>query len=198
MRYVRGGVIILTLGLGLSTGLPASADQKVRTDLSGFHEVTNPAGGGAVSTRATGRFEARISRDETQIEYELSYEFPDAPAVPTGTQYVNQAHLHLGQPGTTGGIMVWLCQSEDIPNLNPVVNETPTCPSPGGTVSGTLVNGDLVQLPTQLFVPKDGQTLLDQLIAALKAGAVYVNVHTDASPPGEIRGPLDAQGHSHR
>jgi hypothetical protein len=197
MRYARGGAVILTLGLGLWAGLPASADQKAGTELSGFHEVTNPAGGGAVSTRATGRFEARISRDETQIEYELSYDFPDVPSV-IGAQYVNQAHLHLGQPGTTGGIMVWLCQSADNVNLNPVVNETPTCPSPGGSVTGTLVNGDLVPLTAQLFVPKDGQTLLDQLIAALKAGAVYVNVHTDASPAGEIRGPLDAQGHSHR
>lgn len=57
----------------------------------------------AISSVASGVFDARINRDETEITYELSY------ADLEGT--VTQAHIHLGQRSVNGGITVFLCSN---------------------------------------------------------------------------------------
>ena len=52
------------------TGPTVSADQgmSLRVRLSGFHEVTNPLGGGAISTRASGLFVGRIGPNASEID----------------------------------------------------------------------------------------------------------------------------------
>ena len=111
------------------------------------------------------------------IRYEISYSGLEAP--------VTQAHIHFGQRHTVGGIVVWLCQTEGTPAPPAVAGLTPTCPA-SGTVSGTIT-------PAQVLTAT-GQGLdagqFDELVAAIRAGATYANVHSQLFPPGEIRGQI--------
>jgi CHRD domain len=144
-------------------------------------------GAGAIFSTGSGRLTLKIDKQNRTIDYELTYSFPDAAATPiVGTQFVNQAHLHFGQKHTTGGINVWLCQSADNPAPAAVSAATPTCPSPSGTVTGTIAPGQVLALAPQGFPA--GQDGFDALLDALQNDAIYGNVHTDRFPTGEIRG----------
>ena len=146
----------------------ALADDTVRTGLTGFEEVP------VVSTNASGRFEAKIARDRQSIAYTLSY---------NGLQgQVRQAHIHVAQANVNGGIVVWLCGS----TTNPGPAGTQTCPQTG-MVTGTIVPADVQAVGTQQIAAGDLQEVID----ALRAAIAYVNVHTDLSPGGEIRGQVD-------
>lgn len=145
---------------------------------------------GSIFSTGNGRIALRIDKRQREIKYELSYDFPDADSTPvTGTQFVNQAHLHFGQKHTTGGITVWLCQSADNPAPVSVSKDTPTCPTPSGTVVGTILPQHVLGLPTQGL--PEGEDGFDAILKALRDDAIYANVHTDRFGPGEIRGQLD-------
>ena len=150
----------------------ALADDTVRTGLSGFEEVP------VVATAAVGRFEAKIARDQQSITYTLSF---------SGLQgQVRQAHIHVAQANVNGGIVVWLCGSA----TNPGPTGTQACPQ-SGMVAGTIAAGDVQAVGTQQIAAGDLQEVID----ALRAGIAYVNVHTDLSPGGEIRGQVDHRFH---
>ena len=209
-RSVR--TIVATAGLlaliAPATGV-ADDDRPLRVKLSGFNEVIAPslnaataqppavltAGAGAIFSTGSGRLTLRIDRQNRMIEYELTYEFPDAtaPVLPS-TQFVNQAHLHFGQKHTTGAINVWLCQSADAPAPGPVAADTPVCPSPSGTVIGTITPAKVLALGDPVGFP-GGENGFDALLEALRNDAIYGNVHTDKSPGGEIRGQFGDRHH---
>jgi hypothetical protein len=178
----------------LATDAANDNNGRIRIELSGFSEIVPPTlGVGALFSTGGGRLTLRIDKQNREIDYELRYEFPDASETPlVGTQFVNQAHLHFGQRHTTGGINVWLCQSADSPAPAAVAASTPTCPSPSGTVNGTITPAKVLALAAQGF--PSGDDGFDALLEALRNGAIYGNVHTDRVPSGEIRG--DA-GHHH-
>ena len=94
---------------------------------------------------------------------------------------MQQAHIHFGQFAVNGGISVFLCS-----NLGNGPVGTPECPD-SGTVKGTLTAADVVGPAAQGIDPGE----FDELVAAIKAGIAYVNVHTDKFEGGEIRGQLD-------
>jgi hypothetical protein len=146
--------------------------RRLRADLKGFGEVP------AVSTAARGAFRAVLSEDETEIAYRLDY---------AGLQgEVRQAHIHVGDHHTNGGISVWLCQTAT--NPAPVVS-TPVCGAPGGDgpeAEGTLTAASVVGPVGQLVAAGE----FAELVRAIKAGVTYVNVHTAAVPSGEIRGQI--------
>ena len=175
---------ISTIALALASGLALAdkdddGDRQVRARLSGFQEVP------VVSTTGSGEFKARINKQTGEIEYEFS------STDMQGT--VTQAHIHLGQRSVNGGIMVWLCQSVTNPAPAAVAGTTPTCSSPQFASSGLIT-------ATSVVGPGGAQQLgageLEELVAALRAGVAYVNVHTNLSPTGEIRGQI-APGHRH-
>jgi CHRD domain len=175
-------VAAIALALGTAPVLadhPEGDDRRVQARLSGFEEVP------VVSTTGNGEFKARINQQTGDIDYEFSY---------TGMQgTVTQAHIHLAQSGVNGGIMVWLCQSITNPAPAAVAATTPVCSSPAFASSGVITTASVVG-------PGGAQQLgageLDELRAALSAGVAYVNVHTNISPGGEIRGQI-APGHRH-
>ncbi len=191
-RFVR--TIVATAGL-LALLVPATGsadddrdnDRRLRINLTGFQEVIPPnLGLGAIFSTGSGRLTLKIDKQNRMIQYELVYEFPDAAQTPVqGTQFVNQAHLHFGQKHTVGGINVWLCQSADSP-APAAAAATPTCPSPSGTVRGTITPAQVLSLAGQGFPA--GQDGFDALLEALQNHAIYGNVHTDKFPSGEIRG----------
>jgi hypothetical protein len=157
----------------LLVALPVSADSdnRIRIRLTGFQEVP------VVTTDAAGEFEARISRDGLSIEYQLSY---------GGLQgQVRQAHVHVAQRSVNGAIVLWLCGSA----TNPGPAGTQPCPQTG-TVVGTLTTANVQPSATQQVLD------LGDILGAIREGAAYVNVHTDLSPGGEIRGQLGSRGGS--
>jgi CHRD domain len=172
----------------------ADEGRHLRAKLTGFQEVVPPTLGlGALFSTGSGRISLKIGERKREIHYTLSYAFPDAgatPPPPNSTQFVNQAHLHFGQKHTTGGINVWLCQSADSPAPAAVAAATPMCPSPSGTVAGTIRPAQVIALSGQAF-PAGEDGGFDALLEAIRADAIYANVHTDKFPLGEIRGQLD-------
>lgn len=164
MKYITTFAASLAV-IGLLGTPDAIAGGKFKSRLSGFEEVP------ALSSQGTGEFEANI--DGQHIEYTLSYRGLDS-----GVRF---AHIHLGQAGVNGGISVFLCS-----NL-PAPVPTPACPINSGSVSGTLDETSVVGPAGQGIAPEE----IDELIAAIKAGVTYVNVHTDDFPGGEIRGQIE-------
>ena len=174
MKRLRLWVLVMA-GLSLTAAGSSQGDdeRRLRADLTGLEEVP------VVNTVASGKFRARISRDEQSIEYRLSY---------SGLQgTVSQAHIHIAQPSVNGSIVIWLCQTA----TNPGPATDPYRVSrvrrlhrddhgadiviAGGTASQQLNANDLASV-----------------IALIRAGAAYANVHTlPNSTGGEIRGQID-------
>ena len=83
---------------------------------------------------------------------------------------VTAAHLHMGKKTSTEG---------------PVIAALFLGPKKGGQFSGTLAQGTISDKDLQ--GPLAGKTV-DDLVALINSGDVYVNVHTTKHPAGEIRG----------
>jgi len=139
----------------------------VRASLSGYNEVV------AVSTSGNGTFTARIDAANQRIDYEESYDGLEGS--------VTQSHIHFGAPGTNGAISVFLCS-----NLGNGPAGTQPCPPPPATISGTITAADVIGPGAQGIAP--GQ--FDELVAAIRAGATYVNIHSTTWTGGEVRGQL--------
>jgi hypothetical protein len=139
----------------------------LRVNLSGRQEVP------FVVSDGQGTFEGTLNDAGDQLTYTLSYSGLN------GT--VEQAHIHVGQRFAAGGISVFLCS-----NLDNGPAGTQACPPAPSQISGTIIAADVVGPPAQGVGPGD----LADLLTAIGAGQAYVNVHTDTSPGGEIRGQL--------
>lgn len=166
--------VVLALGLAVAAA-PAFADRgrdgnTFRASLESYSEVP------AVSSPGEGSFRARVSRDGQSIDWELEY------GDLQGTPFM--AHIHFGQRGVNGGIVIWLCgQAPATPPAG-----TQTCPT-AGKVSGTIVAPNVTPNAgalAQLIAPGE----LAEVIAAMREGVTYVNVHTNLAPGGEIRGQI--------
>lgn len=90
-----------------------------------------------------------------------------------GLDDVTQAHIHLAAPGENGSVVAFLFGFAD-----------PAVVADGIIAEGTLTEGDLIVVDGF-----DGS--MAQLLDRLRAGTAYVNVHTVANPPGEIRGQIE-------
>jgi hypothetical protein len=168
-RPVLAAAAALLAWLSTAAAVAHDGRERIEARLSGYDEVTS-----ALSTTGKGRFKASVDRASGSISYELSY------AGLEGT--VTMAHLHFGRRGLNGGIMVWLCQTTTNPDPN---NASPTCPA-SGSVGGLIQSQNVIGPAAQGIAPGE----FAELLAAIRAGAVYVNVHSSKYPGGEIRGQL--------
>jgi hypothetical protein len=85
------------------------------------------------------------------------------------------AHIHLAPEGTNGPIVAWLYPSAPPAVLIPGRSD-------GILAVGTITEDDLVG-------PLAGMPL-EALVAAMRAGLTYANVHTVNREGGEIRGQI--------
>lgn len=134
--------------------------------LTGYHETPS------VSSVASGSFKLRIDDASQTISYTLSYSGLESPP--------SQAHIHLGQRGFPGGVSTFLCGG------SPPASDKPPCP-PEGTVTGVIDAADVIGPSGQGITAGE----IDELIAAIRAGYTYANVHTGTFPGGEIRGQIN-------
>ena len=171
MKMLLGLPTVLVTLLLLVTVRGAQAET-IQAALTGYEET--PA---AVSTDASGEFRAMINRGDESIDYELTYS--DLQGA------VRQAHIHVGQLSVTGSIVIWFCGTA----TNPGPAGTQTCPQ-FGTITGRITAANVVagSITTQQLAAGE----LAEVIRAIRAGTAYVNVHTDLSPGGEIRGQINA------
>jgi len=139
----------------------------VHADLIGFQEVP------ALSTTAHGTFHAWVDTKANTISYRLTYDALE------GT--VQQSHVHFGQKGVSAGVSFFLCS-----NLGNGPAGTPACPAPPAEVTG-VITPDLIVGPTGQGIEAGA---FAEIVAAMREGVAYANVHSTKWPAGEIRGQL--------
>jgi CHRD domain len=172
----------ISIGFGLVLGvfssllvIDAARAETIAASLAGDQEVP------VVSTVATGEFRGFISRDEQSIAFDLTYSGLQGPTT-------TQSHIHVGQPSVNGGIVIWFCQSSS----NPGPTGTPNCTNGSGHFTGTITAASVVAITGTNAPQQIGAQQLAKVIAAIRDGNAYANVHTDLSPGGEIRGQIRA------
>ena len=168
-----GLLVVLAVG---SYAVAGSGTNNVTADpMSGYLEPPS------ISTVASGGFEARIDDENDQIEWELSYANLEGA--------VQQAHIHFAQRSVNGGISVFLCT-----NLGNGPAGTQPCPAPPATISGTITPADVSpNIPATAAARAQGIVTgeFDELVAAIRAGRTYANVHSTTWPGGEVRGQIN-------
>jgi hypothetical protein len=149
---------------------PVMAHDHFGTHLSGVQEVP------AVFSDGHGFALVTLNDAQDALTFSLVY-------FETGSE-VTQAHIHFGQPGVNGGIMVFFCT-----NLGNGPAGTSACPNGPGfqSVSGVLTAASVGAGAAAQGV---GTGNFAGLIEAIESGRAYVNVHTTVFPAGEIRGQL--------
>jgi hypothetical protein len=157
---------VLAAGLLVTSLAGAGAGKKnLKADeLTGYQE--NPD----VSSTGTGSFEATIDDDAQTITYELSYS-----GIEGGDAFA--AHIHFGKRAVNGGVSAFLCGGGD----------KPACPATEGTVTGVIDAADIVG-PAGQGIEAGSFT---ELVAAMRAGHTYANVHSPRWPGGEIRAQIN-------
>ena len=169
--FIAVGAVLVALAAGsyalaAQGGARANGSPKFTASLKSYSEVP------AVSSTGTGTFEAALSNPAT-LHYKLTY---------SGLEGGNTlfAHVHVGQVDVNGGVSFFLCGG----------GGKPACPNGEGTVEGDITAADVIGITTQQ-VPAGA---FDEIVQVMRDGQSYANVHTTASPGGEIRGQVKGTG----
>ena len=181
---MAAAAVLMVAGTGFA--FTQEGNRRFNEFLNGFQEASV-----VVATTATGTFKATINRDETAIDYVLTFKELEGDVL--------QAHIHIGHPQNQGAIVLWLCETAS--NQSPV-SSTPSCteddPSNlrAGRVTGTLTAADIAVATGTIAsgIATATPEEFAQLISLIKAGKTYVNVHSSKFQPGEIRSQLDNRG----
>jgi hypothetical protein len=176
MKKLRLSAVITAICLSLVFVAAAAAgtNRNFTTHLSGDEEVPN--GPAVIDTNAQGQAIFHLSEDGNTLYYKL---------IVANIENVVASHLHLGVAGVNGPVVVFLFGS---------------VPPGGGRFDGVLAEGTISDAST--FTRPDLVSSLEDLLAAIAAGDIYVNVHTNDGvgptntgpgdfPGGEIRGQID-------
>jgi hypothetical protein len=162
---------------GLTVKAQNDESSVFRARLSTFREV------GPKATGATGTFLVELNEAGDALNWEFSWDGLTGPPL--------FAHIHFAMTAVNGPVMTFLCGG---PNGNPDVPAKPACPqTTSGSISGKTTAQDILKLDAP--GPNDVGVKLhdfDALVAAIRAGDAYGNMHTPRFPGGEIRGQLRA------
>ena len=132
--------------------------------------VAHLSGGDEVpvrDSRGQGQAIFHLSKDGTELHYKL---------IVANIENVVAAHIHIAAAGVNGPVVVFL--------FGPVA-------SGGGRTDGVLATGSVTA--ANFIGPLAGHPMAD-LIAALRSGGAYVNVHTNDGVDGVNTGPGDFPG----
>jgi CHRD domain len=150
-----GILSVFSLAMSINTTVYAQgSEQKFTAKLTSKEEVPPN------DSPATGM--AWVKASEKEVGFKINV---------TDIDKATAAHIHLGEKGKNGPVVVTLFKS-DTPT------ELKNGPLGEGNVTATNFEG-----------PMKGKALND-LVTAMKNGSTYVNVHTTDIPDGEIRGQL--------
>jgi hypothetical protein len=118
-----------------------------------------------VETEAQGTAVFAVDEDGDGIDYALAVQ---------DIEDVTMAHIHVSQVGENGPVVAWLYPEEG-QEPEPISGEFD-----GMLAEGTITEDDLTG-------PLEDESL-ETLLGGLRGGAIYVNVHTEENPEGEVRG----------
>jgi hypothetical protein len=124
-----------------------------------------------VDTRAVGNAIFWLSEDGTSLRYRL---------ITSRMEDITQSHIHIAPAGVNGPVVVFLFGFV-----------TGGQDNAGILAEGTITAANLIARPAIGF----GATM-PELVAAMRSGNAYVNVHTTTWPGGEIRGQVKEAGPS--
>src|SRR6202521_6017079 len=122
---MRCRVLLAVMGSLVATA-PMAKAQQIGALLTGYEETPS------VSTTASGEFTATVAPGGTVISYTETYSGLQAP--------VTQSHIHVGQLGVNGSVVIFLCQTAANPDPTGLA---PHCPQEG-TVSGTITADNVI------------------------------------------------------
>jgi hypothetical protein len=166
---MRGRLLLGLFVLGLvAVGVAAAGLNGNWSDhLTGAQEVP------ARDTQGQGQAIFHLSNDGTSLDYTV---------IASNIDNVFMAHIHRQVPGMNGPIVVWLAPS--------------TAPVPGpfasGRTDGVLAEGTITAANIAPTAPA-GYTF-EQLVADMRSGTAYVNVHTSDGVDPPNTGPGDFPG----
>lgn len=133
--------------------------------LSSAQEVPDNASNGVARTLAS--FDNAFTQVAVNVEIDLA----------SLEGAVTAAHFHCGQAGANGPIALGL------------INPGPLALN-GNTIQGTLTNDDFPAMDSCLDAIGRPVNNVASLAAAMQAGLIYANIHTEAFPGGELRGQM--------
>lgn len=173
---ITKNALFLFAVLFLMIGCTKESIYEPSTDTSVMDQFTERASNSQFNASLKGKFEVpsnqskgagvgivRINGNGNKIFYKLNT---------ANIENVLFAHFHYAPAGSNGPVVATLYFNEN--------------PQPSGPANGTLAQGYIEE--GDVVGPLAGN--LDALIKAIRDGNIYINVHTTAYPPGELRGQL--------
>lgn len=154
------GILVLAAVVLSCQSIITSAKDHFTAQLTGDQQVP------PVKTDATGEARFAVDPNNNAVYYTI---------VVNNLRDVTMAHIHFGKPGANGNVVVWL-----YPSSQPPKEIT-------GVFSGTLASGSFTA--DSIVGSMKGKSIAD-FMTELRAGNLYVNVHTKQNPGGEIRGQI--------
>lgn len=166
VKFAAAVAVVALVGMGT---VAVADNVRERETLTGYEEVP------ALSTPGVGEFKIDLARSGDSLDYELTFSGLETDAT--------QAHIHFENATNNGAIVVFLCS-----NLGNGPAGTQACPAAGGTITGTIAAADVGAGAAAQGIAA-GE--FGEFVAALRAGATYVNVHSVGRPGGEIRAQIE-------
>ena len=159
--FTRVAIVFFSL-TALTAGSAIADSGGFAATLSGAQEVP------AVNTSGTGRIKAKFDKGFTQVKVDLTVRNLIGSAT--------RAHFHCARPGANGPVAFGLVDP------GPLAFD-------GNRVRGTLTNADFTGADCTAAIGRPVNNIA-ALAFAMRDGLIYINVHSDAFPPGEVRGQL--------